>query len=403
MIRSPVPLDGIDEIIAHVRQRFAAKPKVAFAGFGNSGKSSLLNAIYGSEVARVSMRTDETAGPQVAERFGIDFTDTPGMGTSKFSLPNVLDLGVLQRQHIVVHVLNGASAISSEDEILHTALRGGGARAITVVNKIDLLDERERGQYLESVFDKLGLRESEVLLVSAKRGTGIPELAKRIADLLPSVLQDAFIAQQQADETLKEKRVRALIYSKAGVCAAIAVAPLPIADILVLTPIQMAMVATIGYLRGVEVTTSRATELMGVMGAGVGLRGAARQLVRLVPGYGMLVSAAIAFAGTVALGESANSWFKRKMKVDGQELKELFTKSAKRANLEYAKEHAPVPGGDCPASANTNDGEGNGDVDVDLDVADRRRHQLRKQLEQRSISQAEFDEANAALDADKVD
>src|SRR5678815_2590789 len=86
MVRSPVPLDGIDEIVSHVQKRFAAKPKVAFAGFGNSGKSSLLNAIYGSEVARVSMRTDETAGPLVAERFGIDFTDTPGVGTGKFSL-----------------------------------------------------------------------------------------------------------------------------------------------------------------------------------------------------------------------------------------------------------------------------------------------------------------------------
>src|SRR5258707_10139097 len=105
MVRSPVPLDGIDEIVAHVQKRFSQKPKVAFAGFGNSGKSSLLNAIYGADVARVSMRTDETAGPQVAERFGIDFTDTPGVGTSKFSLDSVLDLGVLSGQHIIIHVL----------------------------------------------------------------------------------------------------------------------------------------------------------------------------------------------------------------------------------------------------------------------------------------------------------
>src|SRR6185295_18890613 len=144
MVRSPVPLDGIDEIVAHVQRRFSAKPKVAFAGFGNSGKSSLLNAIYGSEVARVSMRTDETTGPQVAERFGIDFTDTPGVGTGKFSLENVLDLGVLSGQHIIVHVLNGASAISKEDEKLQRVVRGASARSITVVNKIDLLDDKER-------------------------------------------------------------------------------------------------------------------------------------------------------------------------------------------------------------------------------------------------------------------
>jgi small GTP-binding protein len=381
-MRSPVPIDGIDEIVEHVRKRFASKPKVAFAGFGNSGKSSLLNAIYGSEVARVSMRTDETQKAQTAERFGIDFTDTPGVGTGKFSLESIIDLGLLERQHIVVHVLNGTSAISADDEKLRRALQGAKARSITVVNKVDLLDPDERRQFLESVFDKLGLRESEILLVSAKRGAGIPELVQRIADLLPSALQDAFIAQQRADEALKEKRIRAVIYSKAGVCAAIALAPIPIADILVLTPIQMAMVATIGYFHGIEVTTDRATELMGVMGASVGFRGAARQLVRLVPGYGMLVGAAIAFAGTVALGESANVWFKRRMKIDAHDLKELFTRVASRAKREYGDEHG--------AMAETA-------ADTSPSAADRRA-ELRRELEKGAISQAEFDQAVSAID-----
>src|SRR5438477_4736433 len=313
MVRSPVPLDGIDEVVAHVQKRFATKPKVAFAGFGNSGKSSLLNAIYGSEVARVSMRTDETASRQTAERFGIDFTDTPGVGTAKFALDDLLEQGLLSGQHIVVHVLNGASAISAEDEKLQRAVRGAATASITVINKIDLLDGDEQRQFVESACSKLGLREDEVLLVSAKRGTGIPELVHRIANLLPTALQDAFIAQQRVDSKMKEKRIRALIYSKAGVCAAVALAPIPVADILILTPIQMAMVATIGYFHGIEVTPDRAAELMGVMGAGVGLREAARQLVKWVPGYGMAVSASIAFAGTVALGEAANVWFKRRM------------------------------------------------------------------------------------------
>jgi GTP-binding protein Era len=388
-MRSPVPLDGIDEIVAHVQKRFATKPKVAFAGFGNSGKSSLLNAIYGAEVARVSMRTDETQGPQVAERFGIDFTDTPGIGTAKFSLDGVLDQGVLERQHIVVHVLNAASAISAEDEKLRRVLEGSRVRAVTVVNKIDLLDDEERKQFLESVFDKLGLSEHDVLLVSAKRGTGIPALVQRIAELLPSALQDAFIAAQRADEALKERRIRALIYSKAGVCAALALAPIPIADILVLTPIQMAMVATIGYFHGIEITAERATELLGVMGAGVGLRGAARQLVKLVPGYGLIVGAGIAFAGTVALGETANVWFKRRMKVDAQDLKTLFTTVAQRAKLDYRKTHDDDrmnAVGSGPAAA-----------------AELRRAELRRELEAGSISQAEFDEANAALDRAKSD
>jgi GTP-binding protein Era len=336
MAANPVSLDGIDEIVGRVQKRFASKPKVAFAGFGNSGKSSLLNAIYGAEVARVSMQTDETKSPQVAERFGIDFTDTPGVGTSRFSLDDVLGLGVLQDQHIILHVLNGASAVTAEDEKLARVIRGASARSIAVVNKIDLLDEREKAEFLASVVGRLGVSENEVMLVSAKRGTGVPALVQRISDLLPSALQDAFIAAQRADSALKERRIRTLIYSKAGVCAAVALAPIPIADILVLTPIQMAMVATIGYFHGVEVSAERAGELMGVMGAGVGLREAARQLVKLIPGYGLVVSAAIAFAGTVALGETANLWFSRQMKVDAHDLKVLFSRVAAKAKQEYA-------------------------------------------------------------------
>ncbi|HKQ71582.1 MAG TPA: GTPase, partial [Polyangiaceae bacterium] len=382
MVRSPVPIDGIDDIVAHVQKRFATKPKVAFAGFGNAGKSSLLNAIYGSEVARVSMRTDETTGPQVAERFGIDFTDTPGMGTSKFSLDNVLDLGMLQNQHLIIHVLNGAAAISAEDEKLQRAIRGASARSITVVNKVDLLDEDEKREFLESVFDKLGLREGEVMMVSAKRGIGVPELVQRITELLPSALQDAFIAQQKADSALKEKRIRALIYSKAGIASAVALAPIPVADILVLTPIQMAMVATIGYFHGIEVTPERATELMGVMGAGMGLREAARQLVKLIPGYGMVVSAGIAFAGTVALGEAANVWFKRRMKVDAQDLRELFTRTANRAKEEYALQH-------------TKRGATVSEIAVKID-------RLRADLAAGKISREAFDLALAEIDAASI-
>src|SRR5258708_16042295 len=103
MVRSPVSIDGIDEIVAHVQRRFAAKPKVAFAGFRNSGKSSLLNAIYGSEVARVSMRTDETVGPQIAERFGIDFTDPPGAGTTKSPLDPLPAFALLPLRPITTH------------------------------------------------------------------------------------------------------------------------------------------------------------------------------------------------------------------------------------------------------------------------------------------------------------
>lgn len=327
---------ALDEVLADVRRRFEDRPKVAFAGFGKAGKSSLFNAIYGEQVARVSMRTDETVAPDTRERFGIDFTDTPGIGTARFSLEQVLDLGVFEKQHLVIHVLNGTAAISDEDERLQRYLDERRIARITVVNKADLLDDDERAQVAQSVAEKLGLGLDRFLFVSAKRGTGVGDLVERIADALPEAMQDAFVAQQQAAIAPKDERVRKLIYSKAAIAAGVGAVPLPFADAAVLVPLQISMVASIGWFYGVEVTRARALELIATLGAGYGLREGARHLIRLVPGFGSVVSAGVAFAGTVALGEAARAWFRGRMEAPPEALRETFRQAAARAKEEFA-------------------------------------------------------------------
>jgi uncharacterized protein (DUF697 family) len=265
----------------------------------------------------------------------VDFTDTPGVGTAHFSLERVLESGILDRQHVVIHVLNGAAAISAEDQALHEALEKSSTHRCTVVNKVDLLDPSEQEEFSQSMWEKLGLRTQDFLFVSAKRGTGVAELVHQIADALPEAMQDAFIAQQQADRALKEKRIRTLIYGKAALCAGVAMTPVPVADIFVLTPIQLALVTSIGYLHGVELTRSRAAEFMGTVAAGVGLREASRQLLKLIPGLGGAVSAGVAFAGTVALGEAANLWFANKMRLSTEELQARFREVAESARAQY--------------------------------------------------------------------
>lgn len=363
---------ALEEVLADVRRRFAEKPRVAFAGFGKAGKSSLFNAIYGERVASVSMRTDETVAPQTRERFGIDFTDTPGVGTERFSLERVLDLHVFERQHVVIHVLNGTTAIAEEDVKLQAFLREKGIRTVTVVNKADLLDDEERAEVAQSVAEKLGLGPDRFLFVSAKRGIGIEALVERVVDLLPEAMQDAFVAQQKASQAAKDVRVRRLIYSKAAVAAAVGAVPLPFADAAVLLPLQVGLVASIGYFYGVEVTRARALELLATLGLGFGFREGARQLVKLVPALGSAVSAAVAFAGTVAVGEAARAWFRGRMSVPPEELRETFRRAAARAKEEFASGSAA-------------------------------RHQarielLRQQLQAGEISEDEFRRAIAGLD-----
>ncbi|HEY0840340.1 MAG TPA: GTPase [Vulgatibacter sp.] len=335
--------EALEGIVDEVRKKFSQRPKVAIAGFGKAGKSSLFNAIYGEDVAAVSMRTDETVEAHTRERFGIDLTDTPGFGTGRFSLEEVAKSGAFDAQHVVIHVLNGMSAISAEDERLHALLEASVTRRITVVNKVDLLDPTEQDEYAASAREKLGVARADLHFVSARKGTGIEELIERIAAVLPEAMRDAFIAQQRGDMALKDRRIRTLIYSKAAVAAGIGAIPLPFADMALIAPLQVSMVASIGHFLGVEVSRARAVELIATLGAGFGLRQAARQLLKLVPGYGSVVSSAVAFSGTVALGETARLWFRRRMQMEPEELREAFRHAAKEVRSEADRRTLDFP------------------------------------------------------------
>ena len=93
----------------------------------------------------------------------------------------------------------------------------------------------------------------------------------------------------------------------------VAITPLPLSDIAVLAPLQAMMVTTLAYLSGRAWDRRTASEWVtsvGVVGgAGLGMRWGAQQIVKLVPGMGSIASAAIAGAGTLAVGRSALKYF----------------------------------------------------------------------------------------------
>jgi GTP-binding protein HflX len=181
----------------------AALPTVALVGYTNAGKSTLLNALTGSEV-EVRDRLFHTLDPTTRTlRLGGHpylLTDTVGF-ISK--LPHQLvdafgaTLEETSRAELLAHVLDG-SASEEQMEIMRRSVEetleeiGAGERPrLLVLNKIDLLDDAAR--------EDLRLRHPDAVFVSGVTGEGLEELGVRIERELAHTLRRVDLLVPYAD------------------------------------------------------------------------------------------------------------------------------------------------------------------------------------------------------------
>lgn len=93
--------------------------------------------------------------------------------------------------------------------------------------------------------------------------------------------------------------------------AMIGAMPVPGADMPLMTGNQIKMVMRLAAIYDQPMTYDRLKEVFAVVGSGLALRTAARQIVKLIPGPGWLIGGGLGFAGTLAMGKAAQEYFKR--------------------------------------------------------------------------------------------
>lgn len=140
----------------------------------------------------------------------------------------------------------------------------------------------------------------------------VETLSELIGEVLPGDARLEFFQAQRRKELLR-KMSSDLIKRFAGIATTVGASPLPVSDFLILAPLQLLMIALVGGLSCRPFSTATAFEFLGASGASIalgrGFRTVAQQLVKLVPIAGDVISAAIAGAGTYAIGKSAESYF----------------------------------------------------------------------------------------------
>ncbi len=92
---------------------------------------------------------------------------------------------------------------------------------------------------------------------------------------------------------------------------------IPGTDMPLMTANQAKMVLQIAAAYGERLGAERARELLGVVGGAFALRAVARQFAGLLPGFGWAVKGGIGYAGTLAMGYAAITYFEGGVDVEG--------------------------------------------------------------------------------------
>ena len=107
--------------------------------------------------------------------------------------------------------------------------------------------------------------------------------------------------------------------------------PFNVTDMIVLTKNQALMVYKLGLMLGLSTRwQEHMAELGSVIGAGFLWRQLARELIGLIPGWGIVPKVAIAYAGTYAVGEAILRWYQTGHKASGKGMKEIYAEALTR-------------------------------------------------------------------------
>ena len=147
---------------------------------------------------------------------------------------------------------------------------------------------------------------SAIVHVPPGKGFPVDEIAQALARGLGEDGTSLAARLPRLRDAVCDHLIASFAKKNAIVAAAVFV---PGIDLPVLTLNQIRLVLRIALAHGEQIDNRRAVELLGVVGAGFGMRAVARELLDLVPVAGWAMKGAVAYAGTKAVGEAAVRYF----------------------------------------------------------------------------------------------
>jgi len=228
--RLRLELEKLDEV----------KVRVALFGQPGAGKSSLINALIGRDVAEAGERTDTTVAAHRYEHDGVAYTDLPGFGTTRFPAATYWDRFQISDHDLLLCVKDGKFSVD-DDKLFFDELWRRGKVCIFVHNKLDTLWsssktlEEVKLELTSELNQRIAPHSAAMVFTSCRTREGLDELERAIWTSLPEAKRERWARAVAAysDEWLDRKR--AVIEREVYVCAALSAAngfnPIPGADL----------------------------------------------------------------------------------------------------------------------------------------------------------------------------
>ncbi len=354
------------------------KPNILLVGRTGAGKSSLINKMFGKNIAESGVgkpiskgfvkKTSEGSIVTIYDSEGYEISDDEGKAFTDRTIKFIQDRPKddLEKIHLVWFVVPANSNRIPDFEVdLFKKIEQTGTPVALIFSKCDETNPDDLTAMIKRIYPSSSYEMAKDTADSPFFTVAInlennPEIEKSFnldsltawsISELPDIVAEAFIAAQNVSLKEKQDKANKIILQHTGGNVAVAFTPIPFSDAPILITSQIAMLTRIINIYGIQGFSL--TQFMQTSGAGLIVsslgKSIVRQALKFIPAIGTiiggLINATVASAITYAMGKATSELLYRflqakldeKLQID-DDFQQYFTSNFKDLFTSFFKE-----------------------------------------------------------------